>query len=800
MKKILGRLLLGLVVLIGLLVLGGYLFLRQSLPTLDGERSLTGLTAPVSIDRDSLGVVHVHASTRPDAAFALGFVHAQERRFQMDLLRRAAAGELAALLGADLVSTDRVLRPHLFRQRAAEVYAGLPSRHREVVDAYAMGVNAGTEALGARPFEYAVLRQAPEPWRPEDAFLAAYAMVLDLQRSDLDDELSAFAMEAVLPPALVRFLAPGGDEWDAPLQGEAIVAPSPPPSDSLGGWRPGPAGDDTFEAGYLAALRADAERVGSNNWAVAGERTASGSALVANDMHLGLGLPHIWFRASVTVPDSTGEERTVSGVTLPGTPLVVVGSNGDVAWGFTNSYGDYIDLVRLVTEPGLPNLVQTDSGTVAVDTLRETIRVAHGEPVDLAIPMTPWGPVLFTDGRGDRYAVQWGAHRAEATNLTLLDLETARTLDDAMAVANRSGIPAQNFVAGDRGGRIGWTLAGQIPNREGRIGRRPVDSTDPNARWDGFLAPDDVPRVVAPADGLLWTANSRVVDGEALRLIGDGGYAHGARARQIRDRLRALSQPATEADMLAIQLDDEAVFVERWHGLLTEVLADAPLFDGRDAARDRLGAWTAEADADDPAYGLVRRFRQTLGAAVASALFRDAQAVWSEASSLPEPALWRLATERPDHLRPMDLESWDMLLLDAAMAAIEDSPATWGEENAASIEHPMADALPLLGRFLRLPEDPLDGDAWTPRVARPGFGASQRMAVSPGREAEGILHMPGGQSGHPLSPFWDAGHDAWVEGRPLPFLPGPSRHQLCLWPSHLSFQPTEAQSTPCASR
>ena len=367
----------------------------------------------------------------------------------MDLLRRAASGELSALLGPTLLSADSVLRPHLFRERAQAAYAALPDDHRAILDAYASGVNAGTDALGARPFEYLVLRQAPEAWRPEDALLAAYAMTIDLQRADLDDELAVFARTEALPPALARFLDPGGDRWDAPLAGEAISAPPPPEADSLGGFLPTPVGESEITDGFLSALQRDALRVGSNNWAVSGARTESGAAMVANDMHLGISLPNIWFRASMTVTPEAGVARTVTGVTLPGTPLVIVGSNGSVAWGFTNSYGDYVDLVRLEMEPGMTNLVRTDTGTVELSTQRETLFVAGADSVLLDVEISPWGPVLLEDGRGDRYAVQWAAHRPEATNLRLIELEEATTLDEALDIANRSGIPAQNFVAGD---------------------------------------------------------------------------------------------------------------------------------------------------------------------------------------------------------------------------------------------------------------------------------------------------------------------------------------------------------------
>ncbi|OZC02815.1 penicillin acylase family protein [Rubricoccus marinus] len=770
--KLLARLAAVLLVVVALVCLGAWLAVRASLPDLDGEEPLAGLQGEVVVDRDSLGVVHIQATTRADAARALGYVHAQERRFQMDLLRRAASGELSALLGPTLLSADSVLRPHLFRERARAAYDALPNDHRAILDAYASGVNAGTDALGARPFEYLVLRQSPDAWRPEDALLAAYAMTIDLQRSDLDDELAVFARTEVLPPALARFLDPGGDQWDAPLAGEAVSPPPPPEADSLGGFLPSPVGDSGIEDSFLSELQRDALRVGSNNWAVSGARTASGAAMVANDMHLGISLPNIWFRASMTVTPEAGAAMTVSGVTLPGTPLVIVGSNGSVAWGFTNSYGDYVDLVRLEMEPGMTNLVRTDTGTVELSTQRETLYVAGADSVLLDVEISPWGPVLLEDGRGDRYAVQWAAHRPEATNLRLIELEGAQSLDEALDIANRSGIPAQNFVAGDRSGRIGWTIAGRIPERVGRSGQEPTASTDPDALWTGLLAPEAVPRIVDPADGQLWTANARVVSGDALRLIGDGGYASGARAQQIRDGLRALTRPIVPADLLAIQLDDRAVFMSRWRDLLSGIVTDASDGVDRSALRQRLDGWTGRASTDSPSYGVVKRFRAEVGSRIAASLMALPLAMYDDPGALSEAAIWQLASERPAHLLPPDWDSWEALLLSAADEAAAATPQTWGLENKAEIEHPLADALPLVGRLLRMPADPIPGDAWTPRVAAASFGSSERMVVSPGREDEGILHMPGGQAGHPLSPYWGAGHDAWVEGRPLPFLPG----------------------------
>lgn len=757
---------------------GAWGFLRASLPQLDGERGVAGLAAPVTVERDSLGVVQITAENRADAARALGFVHAQERFFQMDLLRRAGAGELAALLGGDLVSADSVLRPHRFRARARDVLARLPASDRQILDAYVAGVNAGLGALGARPFEYAVLRAEPEPWRSEDTFLVGYAMFIDLQRGSLDNELETRAEQTGLPPALARFLDPPGDNWDAPLTGGAFAAPGVPPPDSLGAYRPAPLGPDETTSAVAVPEEPNA---GSNNWAVAGSRSATGAALVANDMHLGLRLPTIWFRASLTVTGPDGARR-VSGVTLPGTPTVIAGSNGDVAWGLTNSYGDYADLVRLV--PAENGRIRTATGTVALDTLRETITVAHGEARRLDVVQSPWGPVLFTDETGARYAVQWAAHRAEAVDLGLLAMERARTLGEALAVANRAGIPAQNVVAGDRAGHVGWTIGGRLPQREGRTGQTPVLSTDPAARWSGFRAPAETPRVVDPADGQVWSANNRVASGEALRTVGLGPYDNGARAGQIRDGLRALRGRADEADLFAVQLDSRAVFLARWQRLLLRTL-DREALRGRPdraALRARVAAWGGHASVGSRGYGPVREFRETLDRRLTASLLAPARAVFADSDDLQEAALWRLATERPRHLLPPGSGSWRALLLSAADAA-QRTPATWGEQNRAAIAHPMADALPLVGANLRMPADPLAGDAPMPRVQRPDFGASERFVVSPGHEERGILHMPGGQAGHPLSPYWGAGHDAWVEGRALPFLPGRPRWTLRLVPA-----------------
>ena len=775
---------LALVVLVLVGAVGAWATVRASLPALDGTVALGGLGGAVTVERDSAGVPTITGPSRADVARALGFVHAQERWFQMDLLRRVPAGELSALLGERTWSTDSTFRPHRFRARAGAVLAGLPPEQRALLDAYAAGANAGREALGTRPFEYLALGQAPEPWRPEDSILVAYSLWVDLQFDDgFGLELERQAIAEALPPALAAFLTPRGDAWDAPLQGDAVVPPDVPTAEELGGFRPGRGGvaDD------------DGEITGSNNWAVAGDLSATGSAIVANDMHLGLRLPHIWFRARLVYPEG-GAGRAVTGVTLPGTPLVIVGSNGHVAWGFTNSYGDYIDYVRLVPDPDRPGWVLTDSSSVRLDTLVE--RVAVGDEVrELVFVESPWGPVTARDAGGPQaggaaYAMQWAAHRPEATNLALVEMEGARTLGEAFDVANRAGIPSQNLVAGDRAGRIGWTIAGRVPLREGRDGRRPVDSTDPDARWARFLGPGETPRVADPEGGRIWTANARVVDGEALAVIGDGNYAPGARARQIRNDLRALSAPISEGDLLAVALDDRAVFYAPWRRVLLETLAGAPATPPRQALAREVEDWAGRAAPDDAGYRLVKEWRTAVVDRVLPPLLAPARARTPERFSLPardETPVWALVRDRPAHLLPAGFVSWDELLVDAAdeVAGRYDdlSAATWGETNTAQIEHPLASAVPVFGDALRMPAYEQPGDDRMPRVAGPSFGASERMVVSPGHEERGIFHMPGGQAGHPMSPYWGAGHDDWASGRPSPFLPGPTVWTLTLEPA-----------------
>jgi len=801
---------LSLLLLLALLAAAWFYFqLRGSLPQLDGERQLLGLTAPVTIDRDTLGVPTIRGQQRTDVAAALGFLHAQDRFFQMDLMRRRAAGELAELFGEAALPLDRRHRPHRFRALARDVLKSLPAADRALLENYTLGVNAGLRALERRPFEYIVLRTMPELWQAEDSLLVGYTMILDLQDSENTYERSLTVLRDRYGKPGVDFFAPLLTPDDAALDGStAPLAPIPPARYinlrdqpvALSEEPPAPTTADDFHPG-------------SNSFALSGAHTATGAALLANDPHLNLSVPNLWYRAVLEWPAQTPTQNPepqtqnphasatattrLVGATLPGLPLVVIGSNGHIAWGFTVAYADTNDLVTIDVNPISRSLYKFPGA----DALREIeirtdqIEVKGADPVTIESRWTAWGPILVDDGHQLPLAHRWLAHDPGALNLNLVRLETATTAREAIDIARSAGIPAQNFLVADRHGDIGWTIAGPIPRRTGFDGRFPVSWSFGDRHWTGLLPPEKVPAVLSPPEGRLWTANNRLLGGHALTLLGDGGYASPPRAAQIRDHLATLEN-ARPADLLDIALDDRALFLIRWQQLALEVLTpDATAKNASRAEFRRLvESWNTRASTDSVGYRLVREFRTTTAHLALTPLFAPC------IEKMPdfnwrlfhyEPALWTLVREKPLHLLSARYETWDALLLaaiDATIARIEESGpplarATWGDANRARIRHTFAAVLPeFLTARLNLPPDPLPGDAHMPRIQSPSYGASLRFVVSPGREDEGIFHMPGGQSGHPLSPFYRAGHEAWVKGTPTPLLPGESQHTLTLTP------------------
>jgi penicillin amidase len=794
----------GAVALLVLIVLAfgtGWWLLHGSLATLNGEIALPGLSAPVSIDRDALGVVTIHAANETDAMRALGYVHAQERFFEMDLLRRSAAGELSELFGKIALDVDKQHRVHRLRARALDNLLVDTGEKLPLLKAYTDGINSGLADLKVRPWPYVLLGMKPEPWHYEDTILAGDAMFFDLQGGTNERELALWRIKKVVPEALYKLIAADGTEWDAPLEGVARGNVALPDATTLD-LRKLPAPGIDGSPPYV-----DPNAPGSNNFAVSGALTKDGRAIVADDMHLGLRVPDIWFRARLLYADSraVGGNVDVSGFTLPGVPGVIVGSNTHVAWGFTNGYTDTADWGEIFKCGDSPPRYAFGDTCEPLATYKESIRVAGHEPVTIEVRESFWGPILHDLPNGNLLSLRWAAHLPGSINLQLMGMAMAKSTADALAIADRSGIPSQNLLVADSAGKTVWRLIGALPAREPECDPQaihlvaayhPQFSVDvPRSKsclpWGiGFSMP-----FTPIVTNRLWTANNRTLDGDALKTVGDSGYALGARAKQIRDDLFAKNQ-FTEKDLLAIQLDDRSLFLERWWKQLRTLVQSS-----NDPVLQRIEAttrhWDERASTDAVSYRIVRAWRLAVLDRIQQGLMAPAQVALGKDFVMPnldqlEGVAWELVTQRLPNLLPRKFESWDALLVDAAHDADSKlekigplAQRRWGERNTAAICHPLAGAMPsFIKHFLCMPADALPGDSNMPRVAASDFGASERMVVSPGHEADGIIEMPGGQSGNPLSPFWGAGHEAWVRGEPTPFLPGATTHTLRLVPAH----------------
>jgi penicillin amidase len=770
-----------------------YLVLRASLPTIDGTVHTRAPGGTVSIERDALGIPTIAARTRADVAFGTGFVHGQDRFFQMDLSRRLAAGELAALFGAVALPQDEKARLFRFRHVAEEVLAALPAERRELLGAYTRGVNAALASLGSRPWEYWVLGSAPAPWRDEDTILVSYAMWWDLQhfgfatelaKHEINEKLTGPECAAGWRCALQAFY-PSRTGWDSPINAAPETVDSASAVARLGS-----------AAGSLLEPQG-AARAGSNSWALSGRLTASGAALVASDMHLSLRVPIVWYRARLrTVPtDPKTAPVDLNGVTLPGAPLMVAGSNGQVAWAFTNSGGKWLDLRPIECESVGADSVSTRQGSLTLKVDHEVIRVHGGASVTWDVKSSERG-VLYLPQRaeGRCWFARWLATLPQATNLDLVRLETASSVNEVLDAAPLIGIPHQNLVVGDRAGHIAWTICGRIPAQAGD------ERLSGKGTWTG---PQEQPRVVDPPAGRIWTANARVIDDarEEALIGGDeatigADYDLGARATQIGNDLATLPPAATPADMLRVQLDDRAFFLMRWRTLTLELLNDDAVLGRPQRATFRrlVTGWDARAGVDSIGYRLVREFHDQTESALWRMSLRDLGIGEEiEPTERFEKALWELVTTRPPGKLPQDFPNWRALLLGQVDNAIvrliancgELARCSWGARNMVRIRHPLSGSLPFLARFLDMPTWPLPGDHNMPRVQDVeggAFGASERFAVSPGHEAQGYLHIAGGQSGHPLSPYYRAGFEAWARGEPLPFLPGFVQHRLLLVP------------------
>ncbi|WP_433076721.1 penicillin acylase family protein [Dactylosporangium sp. CA-052675] len=710
-----------------------------------------GVDGEVRVSTDGKGVPTVHGPDRVAVARGLGWVTARDRLFQLDLFRRRATGRLAEVFGPGLLAHDTAQRTLGIRIAAERALRDLPPGQRALVEAYTRGVNERLATLPDLPVEFAVTGGAPEPWHPGDCTAVALLLAQMLGGDGAEHRMRA-VMEAALPAGVVSFLLPEQGPYDVGIDGRPAPPPQPP-DPALLATLAGIARDTRPDPGAAPVVGADESPFGSNAWAVSGRRTADGRAVLANDMHLPLTAPPLLYRVSLRYP---GHE--VDGLVVPGVPAVIAGSTGRIAWGATRLTADNARLVPLGDDE--PLTVRT-----------ERIEVRGGEPVEVRVQESRFGPVYGPALLGRPVALRWRPLEPGGLDLGLADLAEAGTAEEACDVANRAAGPPLNIVVADAHGRVAWTVTGSFPGA---------------AR---------LPRLVDPPGGLVVVANNLTPQHAAAAHVAANGFS-ACRARRIVTLLET-GAPLAEADLAAVQLDTDAGFFAFYRDLVRAAAGDAG--DTPPALRDALDAveaWDGTAGAGARGLGLLILLRENLRESLFAALLQPCRALdprfrytWFD-HELPLRALLRSEPAVvPAPYRTRARFVLGQLELSAAMLRVAAGPATaparvadvtWGALNRTGARHPLSPLLPDLAAMLDLPDAALPGCAESVHAAHTGFGPAMRLVASPGRPGDAILHLPGGQSGDPRHPNYADQFDDWLRGRPAPLLPGEPRDDVVL--------------------
>ena len=590
------RIVVAVIVVIALAVGGYVLWLRESLPTIEGTVVVAGIADAVEIIRDREGVPHIFAQTAEDAYFGLGYAHAQDRLWQMEMSRRIGAGRLSELVGAATLGVDKFMRVLSVYRYAERSYASLDPQSQRILDAYAAGVNAYLETRsGPLPPEFAVfglLRLVrgegsvrPEPWRPADSLVWIKMMAWNLG-GNWFAEIQRARMASRLPASRLAEFFPTYPD-DAPSGLAAMVA----------SYR-----DVPLER--IAALAPElwTEGNGSNNWVVAGTRTATGKPLLANDPHLGLTAPAIWYYAHLNAPG-----LNVIGATLPGVPTVVLGRNDHIAWGFTNTGTDVQDLfIERISESD-PGSYDTPTGPRAFEVRTEVIEVSGEEPTTIEVRASRHGPIIsdaFADAaevapEGHVMAFAWTALRDDDLTLQAgLRMATARNWNDFTIALRDFHAPQQNIVYADVYGNIGMYVPGLVPIRKDGnqvMGMMPVPGWLATYDWDGFVPYDELPQIFNPPSGVIFTANHKIVEDDYpyfLTFEWESPY----RARRIGELLAARPKHSVES-FKALQNDVVSVMARDFLPLL---LAPEPASERAAQAHAMLASWDGAMAAEAP--------------------------------------------------------------------------------------------------------------------------------------------------------------------------------------------------------
>jgi penicillin amidase len=762
---------LGLVLVLLLAAGAGVLWLRSAakaaLPILDGDLHLAGLSAPVMVRRDAHGVPHIYASTQDDLFFAQGYVTAQDRLWQMDVLRRSANGDLAEVLGNSLVRHDLAQRVFQFRNTAQRIYANLAAADRARLDAYARGVNLFIAQHGdALPPEFMLLRYRPKPWSGADSLSIGVAMMAQTLDDHWDVKLAREQIAAKLHNSkLEADLYPVGSWRDHPPTGQVVDLTQPhpiPPShdeeedDDRTQTRAVPLEDIHLLRALLGRTACVDCAPGSNEWVIAGRHTASGKPLLSNDMHLELSEPNIWYMADLYAPGFHA-----AGVTLVGVPFVVAGHNDHVAWGYTALYADVQD-VYVEKLDGKGNYQASDGSWKPLAVDHEVIHVRGGKDVTVDLQSTAHGPLmnpLFTKETRPM-ALKWTLYDATLNALPIFQLDTAASCADATAALSTWNSPTLNVVYSDDQGHIAYHAVGRIPLRP--MGLAGVPIQDAAREWQGYIPFESLPNAFDPPSGFLATANSRVTTDNSPNML-TLEWADPYRAERIYKALQGRDQLLPQ-DMLTVQTDIYSeVDQELAHRFAYAIDHTAGTDDRLRKAADLMRSWDGRLSTDSAAASVVTRAREALKPMILEPKLGElaGQYLWSESNFAMEEIVMHASAD----WLPPGYKDWDAALteavrrgMDRGKAPADVSRLTYGSWHVIDLEHPLASFLPIVGRIAGTGPQPLSGDTVTVKQAGRTFGPSQRFTMDWSNIDGSTENIVLGESGNPLSPYF---RDQW---------------------------------------
>lgn len=781
----------------------------RALPQQSGRVPIAGLAGEVAITRDAQGVPTISAASAELAWTGLGYVHAQDRLWQLETHRRIAAGRLAEAFGTAALDTDKFLRALGVRRAAQAQWAAASPAARQAIEAYTAGINAYLrEGLKARPPEFIVLGLQPEPWTPLDSIGWMTMMAWDLGGNWGSELLRMRLAMGGLPVGRINELLP-------PYPGEAplVTEDYTPLFRDL--QRAAPAIQTAALPWHDAAPESGIEGAGSNNWVVAGSRSSTGSPLLANDPHLKLSAPALWYFARLEAPG-----MKVAGATLPGLPGVVLGQNEQVAWGFTNTGPDVQDVYLERLKPGDAGQYQTPEGWAPFRVFNETIKVRGAADVTLQVRETRHGPVISDGGAATAgltgppgrptyaLALRWTALDADAASTldAALGFNAARNVDEFIAASANHVAPMQNMVVADRGGRIAMVSAGRVPLRRPDNpwkGQVPAPGWEARHDWAGFLPADQTPRERDPTRGWIATANQKIHGTDYPHYLGSE-WAAPWRQQRIEQLLQARPQHDLTS-LRAIQADELSLAALKLLPVLQQARPVHPLaaaaqqvlagFDGRMAA-DQPGplihwAWTRHltrrvfADELGPVFDRTfggRSYREAL-----EGVLQRQDAWWCDDKTTP-------ATE--DCAGQVDAALADALDELQAAQGSEVTAWRWGQAHQARAEHRPFSKVKALAPLFEL-RTPVGGDTYTVNVGRVGLkpdpttgelyldehGPSMRALYDLADPGRSRFMFSSGQSGLFFSPHYRDLLPRWRAVEDLPLWTAPSVSQLVLVPA-----------------